>query len=301
LYSSIVTKPSFSEEGFQEEKQIIIQEAMEWKEDLEQYIEDELLYNCFKKRRIKDIIIGREEELKHITLEELKRFYNEHYIGENIVISFVTSKDRDEIIDMASKSFSHIKKGEKLKAIDFKEDIKEGTYERHIEGLKGSKILYAFNIGDLNEKELEALYMFNMFFGEGVSSILFSNIRTREGLAYEIKSNIKYEKGIGLFTIYGSTSKENVYRMKEIIDNIVLNIKNYINDIGDLEIYKKRLLMKLSVNEESSIRRALRLCVNDIMFNTDLHKKEIIKEVDIDYILGVVDKVFKKGAVQIFK
>lgn len=301
LYGSIVTKPSFKEEGFKEEKHIIIQEAMEWKEDLEQYIEDELLYNSFNKRRIKDIIIGREEELKNITLEEVKDFYNKHYIGENMVISFVTSKGIEEIKELVSRNFKDISVGKKLKALDFKENIKEGVYKKSIEGLKGSKILYGFDIGKLNEKEIEALYIFNMFFGEGVSSILFSNIRTKEGLAYEIKSNIKYEKGIRLFTIYGSSSKDKIDIMKDIIDNIILNIKDYITTIEDLEVYKKRLLMKFAVNEESSIRRALRLCTNDIMFNTDIHKKEIIKEVNEEFILEVVEKVFKKGALQIFK
>ena len=57
---------------------VILQEWKEWKEDFEQYCEDELFYNAYNQKRIKEMIIGKEESIKNITLQELKSFYEEY-------------------------------------------------------------------------------------------------------------------------------------------------------------------------------------------------------------------------------
>ena len=48
--------------------EVIKQELKEWDEDLEQYTEDKLYYNCMENRRIKYPIIGTEESLNNITI-----------------------------------------------------------------------------------------------------------------------------------------------------------------------------------------------------------------------------------------
>lgn len=58
LYSDILINPTFPKEGFKEEIHVILEELKEWKDDAYQECEDELFYNAFKKRRIKDLIIG---------------------------------------------------------------------------------------------------------------------------------------------------------------------------------------------------------------------------------------------------
>ena len=63
LFSDILLQTVFTEEGFKEEMEVIKQELKEWDEDLEQYTEDKLYYNCMDNRRLKYPIIGTEESL----------------------------------------------------------------------------------------------------------------------------------------------------------------------------------------------------------------------------------------------
>lgn len=302
LYSNILLKPTFPIEGFDEEKQVIIQECREWKEDLEQYIEDELLLNAFNNRRLKEIIIGEEKSLNNLEIDELKNFYKKLYVPGNTVISFVTSLNKEKVLKLVNNLWGSLSSKNKIDKLTFCDKINFGIYEKKVEGFNGAKLLYGFDISSLNERELEALYIFNMFFGDGVSSLLFSKVRTEKGLAYEINSNIKYERGISLFTIYGSTSQDKIDNMKKTIEEILMNIKDYIeSNLQNLKVYKKRLLMKRGVLEESSIRRALVIGTNEIMFGKQIHEKEIIMSITKEEIKEIVCKIFENKVVQILK
>ena len=105
LYTDILLNPTFSREGFQEEMKVIKEELRDWKEDLSQSCEDNLLANAFKKRRIKELIIGSEESLENISLEEVKSFYYEHYFPENCVITIVTSLEADYVYNEINNLF----------------------------------------------------------------------------------------------------------------------------------------------------------------------------------------------------
>ncbi len=58
LYADIVLNSDLQEVGFSEELNVIKQESDEWKEDLEQHVEDLALMNGLPDERIANLIIG---------------------------------------------------------------------------------------------------------------------------------------------------------------------------------------------------------------------------------------------------
>ena len=88
------------------------------------------------------------------------------------------------------------------KFLSLERNINCGIFSKKIEGNTGAKICCLFDINDLSMEEVTLLKVFNLWFGEGVSSVLYDEIRTKNGLAYEVYSQVKYEKGIRLFKIY---------------------------------------------------------------------------------------------------
>ena len=105
LLSDIIINPSFQEEGFKEEMAVIKEELKEWDEELEQYCEDKLFFNSFKNRRIKYPIIGTEESLNNITLNDIKEFYSKYYFPENISIVVISAVGFNEVKDIISECF----------------------------------------------------------------------------------------------------------------------------------------------------------------------------------------------------
>ena len=72
LYSDIILNPSLKEDGFSEEMKIIAEELREWADDLTQLCEDKLFKNCFESRRIREWIIGSQDTVAAIDLDELR-------------------------------------------------------------------------------------------------------------------------------------------------------------------------------------------------------------------------------------
>lgn len=311
IYSDILLNPSFPVEGFKEEIEVISAELLEWKDDLYQFCEDSMLYNGFKKRRIKDLIIGTNESIRSFTLKEIKEFYKKHYTSDNCVISVISSLSFESICHTVQQYLgdftpklcnNHELLEEKTAALY--EDNSKGIYFQYRNDMQGAKIQYCFPIHNLNSREISALKLFNIFFGEGTSSILFDEVRTKRGLVYDISSKIKNETGIKLFTITLGTSYENVNNAIEIINMEIEKVKKLHNCFSHNYILKlcKNYKLRKMLALEKSIQISMNLCVQEIMYGdsarifSQFNEMETIEDKEI---IAVAKKVLVNPTVQV--
>ncbi|MFT8314188.1 MAG: pitrilysin family protein [Clostridium sp.] len=304
LYSDIVKEPAFPEEGFKEELDVICEELKEWKDDNFQFCEDELLNNAFRNRRIKTCIIGSENSIKSFSLKDIRDFYNRYYNPDNCVISVVSSLAYEEVLNVVEKYIAQWK-GQKThsKHIIYEKNSK-GIFIKNKAGIEGSKIQYCFTIDELTEGEMWALNIFNYKFGSGTSSILYDNIRTKNGLAYDVSSSIKNEKGIKLFTISMGTSVANVDRAIEIINGHLSNIDKFSHLFckNNIEPMIKSIKLKRELQLEKSIELSKALAVSKIMydnfdvFNLIDYTNDSIEEKEI---MCAAKKILKDPTIQI--
>lgn len=306
LYSDIVINPTFPEEGFKEEINVILEELKEWKDDPYQECEDELFFNAFNKRRIKDLIIGNEKSIRATTLEDIKEFYNKNYISESCVISIVSSLEFKEIIQIVEDNFDSWENKHKDDIKYIYEDNNDGVYSKIKKDLNGAKIQYCFPIHNLSNEEIDILKIFNFKFGEGISSILFDNIRTKNGMVYDISSSIKNEQGIKLFIITLGTSVDKVERAIESINEIISNVKNIKGMFSNENI--ENIIKSINLKKELSLEKSIELCkkitTEQIMFNSTENISNVFmegKEIDERQIINVACKVLKNPSVQILK
>ncbi|ELC8441966.1 insulinase family protein [Clostridium perfringens] len=303
LYSDIVLHPAFEKSGFSEELGVIKQESDEWKEDLEQHVEDIALMNGLSKERIGNLIIGEKEHIEAISLQKLKDFYDRNYVSENMVVSVVTPLSIEKVKEIVEKNFSKAKEGNVLKKY-IKRNMKCGIFTKKIEGNSGSKICCLFDINELSIEEVTLLKIFNLWFGEGVSSVLYDEIRTKNGLAYEVYSEVKYEKGIRLFKIYLGTSKDKEKEALELIKKCIAKAKDIENYLGEEDLNKliKRFKLKNSLDLEKSIVMANRMAIYETMFNEgDYIFKELslVENLNLKDMKNLIERVLKNFIVQI--
>lgn len=339
VYFDIVFNPVFKEEGFKEEMSVILEELKEWSDDVVQHCEDMLFLNAFEERRIKNLIIGKEETIKALTLEDIKEFHRIHYTPENCVISVVTSLSKEEVIKIIESEISkiqwclkkeisndsHESKNEISKALGKIENIigassnensknslhlyenpKAGIYEEENLTINGCKVQYIFPIHELSEQEIAVMHMFNEYFASGTSSILYDEIRTKRGLVYDIQGKVKSEKGIKLYTITLSTSKENLKTVHEIIRGKIDEVK------ASQGIFNKEFFKKFSKSQkrkrmlalEKSIVMSMHLAVYEIMHSGAellLNEFSSLEEIDETHVKSIITKVFQQEAVGVIK
>lgn len=304
LYSDIILNPSFPQEGFKEEMAVISEELKEWKDDIAQYCEDELFYNAFESRRIKNLIIGTDQSIKAITLEDIRRFYEEFYVPENCTIAVASSLEFREILEAVENIFGNWDRKYIRKELIRYEGNKDGSFTCNREGINGAKLQYIYSIHELTDRELKGLSLFNLSFGEGTSSLLYDEVRTKKGLVYDIGSSIKNEKGIKLFSINLGTSSGNVDTALKLIDSIVEKVKleqGFFN-FSTIRNSTRMIKLKRELKLEKSILLCKELSTYEIMFGSAelfLEETDDLDTLTEKEILEVVNKVLVKPAVQI--
>lgn len=307
LFSDIILNPEFDEKGFKEEMEVIKEELDEWDEEIEQFCEDKLFYNIFNKRRIKNPIIGTKESLDNLTVTDLKRFYEENYFPENTSISVITSIDFNSVKEIIDKYFGMWKS----KVISRNSYVNNIEYEKidaskiqitKRQGIKNAKVQMIFPLDKLNFKELNAFRLFNQYFGEGVNSVLFDALRTKNSLVYDVITRISNENYIKMYKITFTTSKENVNKAVELVMNLIKEI-NFKVELGiRLESLIKSYKLKRLFREEQSIILAKELATYDTMFGDyNIYENELgkIDEITETDILNSAKKVLKNSAVQV--
>lgn len=304
VYSDIILNPTFPEKGFKEEMNIILEELKEWKDDIYQYCEDSLLYNAFSSKRIKNRIIGTEEDIKNITLEEIKAFYNNYYSPENCSIAVCSSFDLEYISKIVNKFFSKWNKSFHGIVNITNEKNKEGVFIEKLRDIKGAKIQYIFSIDELNEEECRALNLFNSAFGEGTNSIIFDEIRTKNALAYDVKSYIKNERGVKNFIISMGTSAENVDKAINLTDKKIREIKNRKGYFSKekIEILSKNIKLKRQLKLERAIQLCKELSTYEIMYdNAERLYKEVegLENISEEKVIEVMNKVLNNPSIQV--
>ena len=307
LFSDILLNPEFDEKGFKEEMEVIKEELDEWDEEIEQFCEDKLFYNIFNKRRIKNPIIGTKESLDNLTVTDLKRFYEENYFPENTSISVITSIDFNTVKEIIDKYFGmwkskSIRRNSYINNIEYEKIDASKIQITKRQGIKNAKVQMIFPLDKLNFKELNAFRLFNQYFGEGVNSVLFDALRTKNSLVYDVITRISNENYIKMYKITFTTSKENVNKAVELVMNLIKEI-NLKDGLGiRLESLIKSYKLKRLFREEQSIILAKELATYDTMFGdykiyeNELGKIDEITEVDI---LNSAKKVLKNSAVQV--
>ena len=304
LFSDILLAPVFTEEGFKEEMEVIKQELKEWDEELEQYTEDKLYYNCMENRRIKYPIIGTEESLNSMTIDDAIDFFNNYYCANNATITIISDLEFEEVRDMVEEYFIDWR-SEKLPEMEKAITIpKRGVFIDNKEEINSAKVQIIFPIDELNQWEIKALRIFNQYFGEGVNSVLFDTLRTKNALVYDVLTRVANEEHIKVYKITYSTAHENVEKSIEIVKELIKNINGYrsILQKNDIEDFIKSFRLKRLFANEQSVRLAMGISTYDTMFGDGMlyiDETENLDKIPVDYIIDTANKVLKNMTVQV--
>ncbi len=228
LISDLLQHPTFLEEHIEKERGVILAELRSGKDDVEDLSFQKINDMAFTHSPLKIDVIGKEEIVKSISREDLIRYYNNHYVSNNTVITVVSSYEHEYVIELVKKYFSQWKRKEVNKPILNFEKNKDKFEITHRDNMEQSTIIYLYTFNDLTKKEELALRILNHKFGESSNSILFRELREDRGLAYDIYTSLDLTNNLKTLYIYAAVAPEDVDATIETINNCIEKIKEEI-------------------------------------------------------------------------
>ena len=103
VLSDLMTNALFEKKDFENELQVILQEADMSKEQLDEWIYDLLFEAVYKGHPLNRSILGDRQSLIAMSRARLKKYYAEVYRGESIIVSVAGNVNHDEIVTKISK------------------------------------------------------------------------------------------------------------------------------------------------------------------------------------------------------
>ena len=238
-----------------------------------------------------------EKTLPTITSADIKKYYANAFLPQNVVISINGNVDKDKTLNEFTKIFNN-KSGQKF---DFAQhtipSLNTGKkVSTCIKDLKTDWIIMGWQTsGVLNKKEYATLEVIDSILGSGMSSRLFKNIRDRDGLAYQLGSQYSPNVLKGAFIVYIGTNPENLdYATKRLQEEVFRFKKEFVSS-KELQEAKDKLLGHYIIGQETNLDKATTLGWFEISgrgYKFDDEYTKLINSVTESDIIEVANKYF---------
>lgn len=206
IYADMLNHSVISEDEWNRERNVILEEKqMSEKSDNSAYWL--MLEKMFDLRMG---IIGSQETIKNIRVEDMREIIRKYYLPENIVISVAGGIVHEKALEILERFFGNFHKSWKIdKKSPEINPIKaeRGGYAERIVSLEQTSAAIGFPSYNIFDGRRYALALMCNILGGGSSSRLFNEVREKRGLAYSVYSGTQFFRDMGVFFININTTK----------------------------------------------------------------------------------------------
>ena len=229
LLTNIVVAPDFNPDEFIKEKGVVIDEIKQQNDQPE-----ERLFNYFLKRvwlspNYANSILGTENSIKNLEINDLVKFHSKHYTTEKICIA-IAGNLSEEIYKIFEKSdLSGIKESPNLINLKNKPSLKirNGRESVKFDNLEFSRIFMAWFIPNLNDqKNIIGLEILASILSVGRNSRLVKILKEDSNLVESVYVDVSAGELGGLFIMEASCESKDIDLVEKQINKTIDEISN---------------------------------------------------------------------------
>lgn len=228
-----------SKESLEIQKDVVLEEKLLYVDNTPYgSLEEESSKRLFKNSGYRWPIIGNMDDLRKVTLEDIKEFYSKYYKPNNAVISVVGDIDYDKTLKSIEKYYGNIPSGAEIlrkeyTEADIKKEMREDVYDNiHLDG----KFIF-YRMPEMGTKDYYAMSILNGILSEGDSSRFYNELEYKSKLVSEIDTTLYGMEKTSIFIISAIAMQgKSLEEIENKIDNIICDIKK--GNISDREFKK---------------------------------------------------------------
>ncbi len=266
VLSQLCAFARFETLDFEKERRVVEQEIMMAVDDLEEYIFDLYFERAFPNNPLGYQILGSVESLRKLSLQNVKSYYDQHFIPENLIITAAGFIDHDEFVESIQK---HLK-DKKWHAPQAKTNLVTPKLAKVRDFFKKDceqyHILVGFPSTAYAEEDRFNSFILNTALGGGMTSKLYQSIREDKGLAYTVFSMLNTFTDVGVQTIYAGTEKSQVQETIDLIRKELQTVFDEGLSQADIDLYKTQAKGQILLGSEDIDNRMNSLAINEMIF-----------------------------------
>ncbi|CAC9435919.1 FIG015287: Zinc protease [uncultured Gammaproteobacteria bacterium] len=227
IFTEVVTLPSFQQKYLTREKRQTLQSIKASEQSPASVASKAFSKSVFGKHPYAHSKIGTQATIENITIEDLKRHYQQFFVAKNLTIALVGDVSKVKAKQIARQISHGLNVGKKAKPNPMVMPL-NATQNIHINfPSKQTHLLIGQTGINRTHPDYYPLYLGNHIFGgSGLTSLLSNEIREKKGLAYSAYSYFSQMQSNGLFMMRLQTKNTQANKAKTIA---IATLNNFIN------------------------------------------------------------------------
>lgn len=286
VLTDIYFRPILKWEDMKKEAKVICEEIKVYADSPSSYSGDRLKRNLYEVPLGLNIA-GSEKIVRGMTLEELQRKHDLYYCPENSLLCVVGNSPLENVLEFFGRNdFSSGISKPSLQVNVKKINIRDAEQREDIEQ---ATLMLGIHFPNASSPQAYAAGLFSTILGDGMSSRLFSEIREKRGLAYDVGSSYSPETDFGALNIFTCIKKKNIPKVTSLIIDEVRKIASLTDE--ELSKAKERLRGCFLVSSEKCAASADSLLRYEIQGSAEEHYsfQDRISEVTLSEVRALAD------------
>lgn len=214
VLADVVLRSTFPPDEIERERQVILQEIGEAKDDPESIAQDEFDLRAYPKQAFGRPILGNARFVKRVGRDDFRHYLGTHYFASNTVISAVGDIDHDRFADEVEKRFGEMPQGVRSQ----REAVRYVGGFRHVDDdYEQTSVALGWPAPARSDPSFPVYELLGELLGGGMSSPLFQAVRERHGLAYQIDAWTEGHEDCGLLQVTAGVAPRNLRLFFEVV------------------------------------------------------------------------------------
>lgn len=202
VLADMVLHSTLEADEAKKEKDVILREIDMGNDDPDQRLAQTLFATAFRRHPYAHPIIGHRDVFEHITPDELRAYYHERYVPNNMVVVVAGDVEADHVIATVEKHFGGTPRRALGPVLVPDEPVQLAARTVHDFGeFELSRAGMGWQIPGLTHPDSPALDVLAMILGSGDSSLLWQDIREKKRLVHSIDASSWNPGSTGLFYV----------------------------------------------------------------------------------------------------
>jgi predicted Zn-dependent peptidase len=214
ILGEIVSNPALRDADVSAERTVIEDEILGAHDDPGSVAAERFFELVFPAHPLGRDPLGTLESVRGIGTDDVRRFFADHYGPGNLVVAAAGDVDHDAVVKAVAmwptRAASRRDDGVAPDDAAGRREVLHATSEQ-------SQVVIGVRIPARNDPSRDAYRVYDQVLGGGLSSRLFTSIRERHGLAYQVYSERAQFTDAGCLCVAAGTAPEHVERVIELV------------------------------------------------------------------------------------
>ena len=286
LLSDVIFNSEFPETQINREREVILDEIDSYADYPSELIYDDFENLMLSGHDLGHYILGDTESLNSFNGDNIRSFVERQYQTSEMVFFSFGKTPFTKVVKLLEKHFNTILESDKAQKIRVAPIITSPITKIIEKNTTQTHVVLGWNKYNMFHPDRYVIYLLNNILGGGsLNSRLSRTLREKNGLVYNIESNISLYSDTGFYSIYFASDPKNKDKCLKLINKEIKVIMEKELTHMQLTVAKRQWKGQLGISAEMNENNALSMAKNY------LHHKRYI---DIEEIFAKVDEISAK-------